>query len=73
MSTYQSFFASEVKKLMEEKAQNIAATIVSGNCTNYEAYKYQVGLLHGIQRAADCFDEAETIIAEEEAKRGVKI
>ena len=54
MTEYQ-YLADELQKLIETRAQSIAA----GNCQSYEEYKHTVGVIRGLTFAVDLIKDRE--------------
>lgn len=55
--TYALTFRDELKKRIDESADDTISTLVSGNAQDYSHYKELCGLLRGMQIAANLCEE----------------
>jgi hypothetical protein len=62
MLNYQTFYQSELVKLLKSEIDRLKDNLVTAHTTmDFSAYKHQVGVIDGLKRALDLVDEAETI------------
>ena len=62
MLTYQAFFQRELQKLIRAEIERLKDNLVSAHLTfDYPAYKHQVGIINGLQRALELVDETESM------------
>ncbi len=69
--TYQAFFQHELEKLIQSEIQRLKDSLVSAHGTfDFAAYKHQVGIIVGLQRALELVEDAESIVNGGDNQRG---
>lgn len=69
--TYQAFFQHELEKVIKTEIQRLKDSLVLAHSTfDFAAYKHQVGIIVGLQRALELVEEAEAIANGAESVRG---
>jgi hypothetical protein len=67
IQTFGDRFAFEVKQLIEQKIVTAVERIVlPPGSASFEQYRHDYGVLEGLRRALDAFEEAESRINEED-------
>ena len=62
MLNYQTFYQSELVKLINAEIDRLKDNLITAHTTmDFSAYKHQVGVIDGLKRALELADEAETI------------
>jgi hypothetical protein len=63
MQTSQSFFQSELERLINDQINRLRDQLVTAHTTiDYSAYKHQVGKIEGLQSALELIDEAWSVV-----------
>ena len=62
MQTYDTFWQKVFAKRLQEAAIRESERIVMGNAENFADYKYQAGIVRGINIAFEMIDEVNTEI-----------
>ena len=69
--TYQAFFQHELEKAIKSEIQRLKDNLVLAHGTfDFAAYKHQVGIITGLQRALELAEEAEAVANGDESRRG---
>ncbi len=67
MQTYTQVFANEVKKLIEERINaSVEELAFPPGAQDYAHYRHLTGVIEGLRRSLQCFEEAEERLREEE-------
>jgi hypothetical protein len=70
MLTYTAHFQSELEKLIQAEIERMKDTLVNGHASlDHAAYKHNVGIIFGLQRALELVAETESLLRGAE-KRG---
>ena len=62
MQTYDTFWQKIFAKRLQEAAMRESERIVTGNAETFAEYKFQAGIVRGINIAFDMIDEVNTEI-----------
>jgi hypothetical protein len=69
--TYQAFFQNEVEKLIQFEILRLKDSLVSAHTSfDFVAYKHQVGIIVGLQRALELVEDAESVVNGGDNQRG---
>ncbi len=66
MQTYDTFWQKIFAKRLQEAAMRESERIVTGNAENFADYKFQAGIVRGLNIAHDLIDEVNTEIKKAE-------
>lgn len=62
MFNYHALYLHEYKKLIQEEIERLKMILATGHSIiDYSTYKHHVGVIHGLQKALDLSEEAESI------------
>ena len=70
MQTYDTFWQKQFAKRLNEAAERESERIVTGNATDFADYKFQAGIVRGLNIAHELIEEVNTEI--KKAEQGSK-
>lgn len=70
MQTYDTFWQKQFAKRLNEAAARESERIVTGNATDFADYKFQAGIVRGLNIAHELIEEVNTEI--KKAEQGSK-
>jgi hypothetical protein len=64
ITTYQTYYVHELKKLIKEEIERLTSTITSEYevVSDYSSYRYHIGQIKGLRKALELCDEAEAVV-----------
>ena len=70
MLTYQTFFQSELEKLIKEEVERRKDQLVTASSTfDFAAYRHHVGIIEGLREALELIAELDRRINSDETNR----
>jgi hypothetical protein len=70
MLTYQTFFQSELEKLIKEDIERRKDLLVSASSTfDFASYRHHVGIIEGLRAALELIEETERLVNHGEQNR----
>jgi len=64
VTTYQTYYEYELKKILQAEIDRLTATITAEYevVSDYSSYRYHIGQIKGLRRALELCDEAEAVV-----------
>jgi hypothetical protein len=70
MLTYQTFFQSELEKLIKEDIERRKDLLVTASSTfDFASYRHHVGIIEGLRAALELIEETERLVNHGEQNR----